>query len=467
MIAIKSAAVASIAKITPPKAVNTTALFHPRKWEPFLPFDHSKSALPGNQEFYHRYCFVGCYICLQLLLYNKLLQGKELSNNETNTIIWWTRFITLDRIKTCKSSVCKFTANRSSANLENAKAFLFYGSSFNQSDLPLPRGDKIWALFHEESPRNVPLFSHEEALILFNLSSTFSRYSDLPLTLQFLPSLDNITSVNHYKTFEEKTEFQNTLAPVIYLQSDCSTPINRNTYVEELMKYIKIDSYGKCLNNKQLPDSLQDAMKTFLSSELIEFISRYKFSIAFENGICEDYITEKLWRPIVAGSLPIYIGSPSINDWLPNNNTVIYLSDFKSPKELARHLLYLNNNKTAYDSHFEHKIQRKIINDNLKKNFRQYWTEQGLGVIDEFECLVCESLTRPGFNVVRKKHYDCPQPISIVDFKNNITNYWLYIYKTSKCEAVTLKKFVEENRSVDNQFPSDTRKILSDCIIND
>ena len=43
------------------------------------------------------------------------------------------------------------------------------------------------------------------------------------------------------------------LAPVVYVQSSCDAPSDRDSYVTELMKFIKIDSYGKCLNNKQLP----------------------------------------------------------------------------------------------------------------------------------------------------------------------------------------------------------------------
>ena len=39
---------------------------------------------------------------------------------------------------------------------------------------------------------------------------------------------------------------------------------------------------------------------------------KFQFSIAFENAIGDDYITEKLWRPMLLGSVPIYMGSPSV-----------------------------------------------------------------------------------------------------------------------------------------------------------
>lgn len=53
-------------------------------------------------------------------------------------------------------------------------------------------------------------------------------------------------------------------------------------------------------------------MESFNSEEFLHFVAQYKFTIAFENAVCEDYITEKLWRPLTVGSIPIYLGSPSI-----------------------------------------------------------------------------------------------------------------------------------------------------------
>lgn len=44
------------------------------------------------------------------------------------------------------------------------------------------------------------------------------------------------------------------LAPVLYIQSDCDTASDRDRYVLELMKHIRIDSYGACVNNVQLDD---------------------------------------------------------------------------------------------------------------------------------------------------------------------------------------------------------------------
>lgn len=61
---------------------------------------------------------------------------------------------------------------------------------------------------------------------------------------------------SYYIPTKEKTALMQTqnLAPVLYIQSDCDTASDRDRYILELMKHIRIDSYGACLNNAPLDD---------------------------------------------------------------------------------------------------------------------------------------------------------------------------------------------------------------------
>ena len=43
------------------------------------------------------------------------------------------------------------------------------------------------------------------------------------------------------------------LASIIYVQSDCDAPSDRDLLVGWMMQYIPIDSYGACVHNKDLP----------------------------------------------------------------------------------------------------------------------------------------------------------------------------------------------------------------------
>ncbi|XP_049875548.1 alpha-(1,3)-fucosyltransferase 10-like [Pectinophora gossypiella] len=97
----------------------------------------------------------------------------------------------------------------------------------------------------------------------------------------------------------------------------------------------------------------------------MRFLAQYKFIIAIENAVCNDYITEKFWRAIEAGTVPIYFGSPLIRDWLPNNKSAILLEDFPTPELLSQHLHYLLLNDTAYEEYLEHKTSGLITNQNL------------------------------------------------------------------------------------------------------
>lgn len=55
-----------------------------------------------------------------------------------------------------------------------------------------------------------------------------------------------------------------------------------------------------------------DYLSTIDTDELYKFISRYKFIISYENSICNDYMTEKIWRTLIVGSVPVYFGAPNI-----------------------------------------------------------------------------------------------------------------------------------------------------------
>lgn len=48
------------------------------------------------------------------------------------------------------------------------------------------------------------------------------------------------------------------------------------------------------------------------NEDLLKFNALYKFTLSIENSACDDYITEKLWRPLIVGSIPIYLGSPKV-----------------------------------------------------------------------------------------------------------------------------------------------------------
>lgn len=62
---------------------------------------------------------------------------------------------------------------------------------------------------------------------------------------------------------------------------------------------ISVDSYGKCLNNREFKDASDTRLK-----HKLEMMKPYKFTFSFENAEHDDYVSEKMFGPLAAGSVP-------------------------------------------------------------------------------------------------------------------------------------------------------------------
>jgi hypothetical protein len=82
-------------------------------------------------------------------------------------------------------------------------------------------------------------------------------------------------------------------------------------------------------------------------------ISRYAFYLAFENATERDYVSEKIYDAFVAGTVPVYLGAPNVEDFLPAPKCAIFARDFASAEELAHHLLELRANRRRYDEYLQ------------------------------------------------------------------------------------------------------------------
>ena len=274
-------------------------------------------------------------------------------------------------------------------------------------------------MLHEESPKNNVLFYHEDFISLFNHTSTFRQTSDYPITTQYMNSLEELQR-QPFMSFPEKDKQD--IAPTMFLQSGCNPPSDRDAYIHELMKYLQVDSYGACLKNKELPNHLKSPL-TMHDDSLRDFVGKYKFALTFENAICDDYITEKLWRPLAAGTVPVYKGAPNILEWLPDKKSAILVDDFESPKDLANYLRQVAENESEYTKYLDFK-KHGITNGKLLKRIKsREWGVNDLekmSFITGFECFVCDRLHENKIRLEMGKqiihhmasieHYGCPEP---------------------------------------------------------
>ena len=77
----------------------------------------------------------------------------------------------------------------------------------------------------------------------------------------------------------------------------------------------------------------------------------YRFCIAMENSIAEDYVTEKVYAALDAGCLPIYYGAPNGLDFVPVPESVIdYRALGGTPEALMAEIVRLNEDEEAYEA---------------------------------------------------------------------------------------------------------------------
>ena len=82
--------------------------------------------------------------------------------------------------------------------------------------------------------------------------------------------------------------------------SNCGHNSRRLEYIENLKKYISVDVFGKC-GSKKCIETTHKGCKETISKE-------YKFYFAFENSLCNDYITEKFFSILSLDIVPVVLG---------------------------------------------------------------------------------------------------------------------------------------------------------------
>jgi glycoprotein 3-alpha-L-fucosyltransferase len=88
-----------------------------------------------------------------------------------------------------------------------------------------------------------------------------------------------------------------------------------------------------------------------------------KFYLAFESTTLRmDYITEKFWRSLSYGVIPVVLG-PKRRDYerVAPPNSFIYAKDYSDPQALARHLYDVATNQDEYEKYHKWRIYYETL----------------------------------------------------------------------------------------------------------
>lgn len=186
---------------------------------------------------------------------------------------------------------------------------------------------QIWVAWSQESSVNYPLLADTAFMRQFDLRMTYQSEADV--WVPYLPPLAEWEWIR--ATSPARPEEAAATAAFI---SNSADRAGRAVLLAELAQHVRIDSYGKLLNNRQAPaDDGGGASKR-------RILAGYPFCLAFENSIAPDYVTEKVFDALSAGSIPVYLGAPNIAEFVPPGS-YIDAAIYPSARELGAYLNYL------------------------------------------------------------------------------------------------------------------------------
>jgi hypothetical protein len=133
---------------------------------------------------------------------------------------------------------------------------------------------------------------------MMDLSGTYALSSDIPQTYETKADLVSVLRAP-LANFTEKRSLARGQSPILWiatyvisllwpqcrrliltlsfrLLSNCKAPSGRHHYIQELMKHIPVDSYGKCLHNKDVPKNFPGRYSSNDLSYLSTLIKDYK-----------------------------------------------------------------------------------------------------------------------------------------------------------------------------------------------
>lgn len=197
----------------------------------------------------------------------------------------------------------------------------------------------LWVAWSVESAVNYPAIANPFFMRQFDIRMTYERSADI--WTPYFPSLAEFAALRG-SPLPPKTE----KARAVLFQSGSVDRAGRNAFLTELMRWMDVDSYGSLFKTRSMegPDLGRPTK--------LAVISRYKFCLAFENSLARDYVSEKFFDPLLAGTVPVYRGAPNVAEFAPGPHSFIDANDFKDPAELAEYLAYLDGDDDAYRAYF-------------------------------------------------------------------------------------------------------------------
>ncbi|CAJ1390973.1 unnamed protein product [Effrenium voratum] len=257
----------------------------------------------------------------------------------------------------CPRGACNFTVR--TKDLEKADAVVF--NALWMSPLSKPpsrkRRGQVWVYsFHFESPT-----LHTRAR---GVTGALSKNMDLTMTFQ--PSSDIFRPFYRLVRHSDPEAYVGFKADGAYAKGkkylllwfvgNCGAK-GRMSLFKDIQKILgdKVHMFGRCGKKSPCKGNRDTPCN-------VELMSQYKFYAAFENSRCQGYVTEKFFRGLRWGMVPLALGGLGRKDYeriLPGTS-FLHVDDFRSVQDLAKELLAIDADDARYNRFHDWRAELRV-----------------------------------------------------------------------------------------------------------
>jgi glycoprotein 3-alpha-L-fucosyltransferase len=156
------------------------------------------------------------------------------------------------------------------------------------------------------------------------------------------------------------TQFSHRSNGALWFVSNCDAR-KRLEYYHSLRREpnTTVEGYGRCVDHYPMH------FCTASSQCERDYMSEFKFYLSFESATCRDYITEKFFKSLYHGLIPIVYG-PERNDYnrLVPADSYIHINDFgNNMNKLANYLQTIHMNLTLYSMYHQWRKKYEVFID--------------------------------------------------------------------------------------------------------
>lgn len=183
----------------------------------------------------------------------------------------------------------------------------------------------------------------------YNLVASHELDAHIPVLYGDIADLVDRHEVSSMEELRKQQDDKAKMDSVYFAISNClQSPLrpDRLKFISALGLYYPTNSYGKCLASSHNRAQSWNTRSNRGTDRTLEEMSRHRFVYVAENSYGMDYVTEKVYRALMSGSVPIYLGAPNVDAFLPDRDAVVYAGDFDSPRELGTYLWEVSRNVT-------------------------------------------------------------------------------------------------------------------------